>query len=268
MRLPKTSRRPYAPLGEFYLGRGDYVAGGAQSLPFLDLDGARRRRPLVFGQVTDDLSSYPSLAADMFSGRQTDPEEWAVMWKEIGADGVWIDLRSRNPEIVRRICERTRLPVAVSADDDVLEEVSRIDDYSMILIGRNGPYEGSRGRHATAVSGSTADEISERCSAACDGQGVVIDLGGFSIDQGLSRSVELAEEVRRRALNGDTTLRHPTMCSTVRCWDAGFPDARVASMWEAEAALAAMMAGTDILIVRSPGAADMARVYGEELADL
>lgn len=88
MRLPKTSRRPCAPLGELYLGRGDYVAGGAQSLPFLDLDGARRRRPLVFGQVTDDLSSYPSLAADMFSGRQTDPEEWAVMWKEIGADGV------------------------------------------------------------------------------------------------------------------------------------------------------------------------------------
>ena len=29
-----------------------------------------------------------------------------------------------------------------------------------------------------------------------------------------------------------------------------------------------MMAGTDILIVRGPGAADMARVYGEELADL
>ncbi len=49
MRLPKTSRRPCAPLGELYLGRGDYVAGGAQSLPFLDLDGARRRRPLVFG---------------------------------------------------------------------------------------------------------------------------------------------------------------------------------------------------------------------------
>ena len=241
MRLPKTSRRPCAPLGELYLGRGDYVAGGAQSLPFLDLDGARRRRPLVFGQVTDDLSSYPSLAADMFSGRQTDPEEWAVMWKEIGADGVWIDLRSGNPEIVRRICERTRLPVAVS---------------------------GPRGRHATAVGGSTADEISERCSAAGDGQDIVIDLGGFSMGQGLSRSVELAEEVRRRALNDDTTLRHPTMCSTVRCWDAGFPDARVASMWEAEAALAAMMAGTDILIVRGPGAADMARVYGEELADL
>lgn len=268
MRLPKTSRRPCAPLGELYLGRGDYVAGGAQSLPFLDLDGARRRRPLVFGQVTDDLSSYPSLAADMFSGRQTDPEEWAVMWKEIGADGVWIDLRSGNPEIVRRICERTRLPVAVSAEDDVLEGVSRIDDCSMILIGRNGPYGGPRGRHATAVGGSTADEISERCSAAGDGQDIVIDLGGFSMGQRLSRSVELAEEVRRRALNDDTTLRHPTMCSTVRCWDAGFPDARVASMWEAEAALAAMMAGTDILIVRGPGAADMARVYGEELADL
>ena len=39
-------------------------------------------------------------------------------------------------------------------------------------------------------------------------------------------------------------------------------------MWEAESALAAMLAGADIIFVRGPGAADMARVYGEELADL
>ena len=69
MRIPKTSRRPFEPLEELYLGRGDYVAGGARSLPFLDLDGARRRRPLVFGIVTDDLDSCPALAAEMFSGR-------------------------------------------------------------------------------------------------------------------------------------------------------------------------------------------------------
>ena len=39
-------------------------------------------------------------------------------------------------------------------------------------------------------------------------------------------------------------------------------------MMEGEAALAAMLSGADLLIVRGPGAADMARVYGEELADL
>ena len=97
---------------------------------------------------------------------------------------------------------------------------------------------------------------------------IVIDLGGFAVDGTLSEKVALAEEIRRRALSGDAPLRHPVLCSTVRCWNGGFPDARIASMWEAEAALTAMLAGTDILIVRGPGAADMARVYGEELADL
>ena len=51
-------------------------------------------------------------------------------------------------------------------------------------------------------------------------------------------------------------------------WDDGFADERGASMMEGEAALAAMLSGADLLIVRGPGAADMARVYGEELADL
>ena len=58
------------------------------------------------------------------------------------------------------------------------------------------------------------------------------------------------------------------MASTVKCWERGFRDAREASMWEAEAAVSAMLSGTDIIIMRGPGAADMARVYGEELADL
>ena len=40
------------------------------------------------------------------------------------------------------------------------------------------------------------------------------------------------------------------------------------SMTEGMAALEAMMNGADMVIVNGPGAADMARVYGEELADL
>ena len=44
--------------------------------------------------------------------------------------------------------------------------------------------------------------------------------------------------------------------------------ARRASMYEATVALSVMMSGADLLIMKGPGAADMARVYGEELADL
>ena len=88
MRLPKTSRTYAAEIEELIVGRGDYVIGGARSPAFLDLDNARHRRPVIYGEVLDTLEGYPESAASMFSGRQTDPEEWAVMWKELGADGV------------------------------------------------------------------------------------------------------------------------------------------------------------------------------------
>ena len=79
---------------------------------------------------------------------------------------------------------------------------------------------------------------------------------------------EVTEELRSRALGGESALRHPIVADVTGCWNREFSDAREASMWEAESALAAMLAGADIIFVRGPGAADMARVYGEELADL
>lgn len=268
MRIPKTSRRPSEPLREVALGKGDYVAGGARSLPFLDLDGARRRRPLVFGEVTDDLASYPELAAGMFSGRQTDPEEWAVMWKEIGADGVWMDLHGNDPDLARRVAERTRMPVAVKADDDVLSGLSGYRDSAMVLVGRDGDYAGDAGDHSVAVTGEDADEISAKCLALEGSERCMILVRGFDIAPGLRGCVDTVEELRRRALSGDDAVDHPIIADVTGCWSRGFGDARSASMWEAESALAAMLAGADVIVVRGPGAADMARVYGEELADL
>lgn len=271
MRLPRTPHAPSEPLEELPLGHGDYVAGGACSLPFLSLDGARRRRPLVFGQVTDDLSAYPELAAGMFSGRQADPCEWAVMWREIGADGVWVDLRGEDASIVERIATRCRIPVAVTADHGVLERLSGFKDAgTMVLIGRGSQYMGPSGGHAVLVAGGDADSVAEGClRAESSGAGsIVIGLRMDGPGEGLRVGVGLAEEIRRRALSGERPLRHPVLTDVTGCWDMGFRDAREASMREAETALAAMLAGTDILLVRGPGAADMARVYGEELADL
>lgn len=265
MRIPKTSRRPVGPLEEIVLGRGDYVAGGAQSLPFLQMDGARRRRPLVFGEVTDDLGSYPSVASEMFSGRQTDPSEWSVMWKEIGADGILLDLRHGSADLVRRISERTRMPIAVRANRDVLDRLDDVDDTVMILI------DGAASEHhAITATGGSADEISCRSSEleAGGARRILILVSGFAIGDGLSEDVRLTEELRSRALGGESALRHPIVADVTGCWNRGFSDAREASMWEAESALAAMLAGADIIFVRGPGAADMARVYGEELADL
>lgn len=264
MRIPKTSRRPSAPLVEIALGRGDYAAGGAHSLPFLDLDGARHRRPLIFGEITDDLSGYPEVAAEMFAGRQDDPGEWAVMWKEIGADGVLIDLHDQSADLVKEVSERTRLPVAVVADDGVLEETSHVDGTRLILIGHGHDYHGPCGNHVVSV---TAKSVDIDASSLPEPGRCVLRIDGFSMDS-MRADTSVAEGIRARGLSGETGMGHPIMADVRGCWGSGFRDAREASMWEAESALAAMLAGADIVIVRGPGAADMARVYGEELADL
>ena len=197
MRIPKTSRRPFEPLEELYLGRGDYVAGGARSLPFLDLDGARRRRPLVFGIVTDDLDSCPAIAAEMFSGRQADPEEWAVMWKELGADGVALDVHG-DPDLVRRVSDRTRLPVVVMGDTS--GSLPSSDESVMIVTGDGVSGTG----HAVTATGSTAEEVSAECGRleSSGEERIVILVEGFGIGPGLSEDVSLVRDIRARARQG------------------------------------------------------------------
>ena len=76
---------------------------------------------------------------------------------------------------------------------------------------------------------------------------------------------------REDGLLGMEGFGHNIVCDVSTTWyedEEIFLPARVGTMAEATAALTAMMAGADVIIVKSPGSADMARVYGEELADL
>ena len=128
-------------LREVSLGRGDYAAGGACTRPFLDQDGARRRRPMVFGEILGISSECDELVASMFSGRTSDPREWAVMWKEIEADGICLRTdgldAAEASELARSISDRTRLPVAVSGDPEILNAVAAaITDSVIVLMGR------------------------------------------------------------------------------------------------------------------------------------
>ncbi len=286
MRLPKTSCKRGHGIREIVLGMGDYVAGGADTVPFLDLDGARRRRPLIFGEVTDDLSGYPRMAAGMFSGRQEDPVEWAVMWKEIGADGICLRIGRREcaADLVRTVAERTCLPVVVFADDEgCFEDIASADIGSkLILVIGDGDVRtrviGSGCGHAIAVCGRDSESLKTSCRALLD-QGfdeIILNFCADSVWSDLGSYVSELESIRKSALEGDDTLSYPVMCDVTSSWDVlsctsednCLDVVRRVSMQEAIGALSAMMSGADIIIVRGPGAADMARVYGEELADL
>ena len=249
-------------LPEVVLGRGDYSAGGARSQPFLDLDGARRRRPMVFGEVLGDASRCGPLAASMFSGRASDPAEWAVMWREVGADGVCLRLDGLSAEgaaaLVQEASDRTRLPVAISGDPGVLAHVSsEVCGTVLAVIGGDS----SADVHAPA---SPVSSVGEAEALPPRANRMLLVSGRFPE----RAPYELVRDIRARGLAGDERLAAPIVFDATPAWDGGFPDARAASMAEAESALAAMLCGADALIVRGPGAADMARVYGEELADL
>lgn len=248
-------------LREVSLGKGDYVAGGACTRPFLDQDGARRRRPMIFGEVLGASSECDELVASMFSGRTSDPCEWAVMWKEIGADGICLRTdgldAAEASELARWISDRTRLPIAVSGDPEMLDAVAdAVADSIMILMGHpDDPKE-----HVVAHPICAEDDA----RPPSNGKMMLLVTGMFPD----ATPLILIRSLREDALEGNESCDSPIIYDATPVWEMGFDDARGASMIEGEAALTAMLSGADAVIVRGPGAADMARVYGEELADL
>lgn len=236
---------------ELPLGKGDYVAGGAWSMPFLDLDGARRRRPLVFGEVQLH-GDVPPLIEGMFSGRCSSSEEWAVMWKEIGADGICLRIRPGDGPLVANISGRTRMPLAVSGSAEAVREAAEsVGDSSMILM-------------------SDGEEVRVEGHYSIGSDLMMMEptiLGG-----NMSDAVDSGRRMRMEAISSDSPGL-PAICDVTSACDSDvdgdeYVRVRRTSMIEAQSALVAMLSGADIIIVRGPGAADMARVYGEELADL
>ncbi len=276
MRLPKTSRTYDVEAEELYVGRGDYVIGGARSPAFLDLDSARHRRPVVFGEVFDTLDDYPRTAAEMFSGRQTDPEEWAVMWKELGSDGVCLRLSEKaDSDLVKMIAARTRVPLMIFGDTEILKEAaSEIADSVMILGSDSEEQSLELSKHSNnhVVMATCAGDPKSLCREMSENgaKNIIVNLGDATMDPSFGQLRDRIENYRMDGLRGVEDSRHAISCCVSKTWDSYGTDvsARKASMMEAITALGVMLSGADLVIVKGPGAADMARVYGEELADL
>ncbi len=277
MRLPKTSRSYPSEIEELFVGKGDYVIGGARSPAFLELDNARNRRPVIYGEAYDDLEGYHESAASMFSGRQTDVEEWAVMWKELGADGICLRLtKDDSPALVKRIADRTRIPLMITSDTDILKETAgMIDDSVLILNCKDAEQSLDMAEHSNnhivvaKCEGVSPQELCKEMTQRGT-KNIMVDFGEGRMDDTLKGLRRRIEEYRMDGLNGRPYSQHTIICDVSPTWTAHNSDvsARRASMYEATVALSVMMSGADVVVVKGPGAADMARVYGEELADL
>ena len=277
MRLPKTARTYPSVMEEIFVGKGDYVIGGARSPAFLELDGARNRRPVIFGEAFDSLEGYHESAASMFSGRQTDIEEWSVMWKELGADGICLRVTGDDsPALVKRVAERTRIPIMVTADTDTLIETAKTVDDSVLILNCSNPEQSlavaERSNNHVVVAKCDRTDPKELCKemSSRGARNIMVDLGEGRMDKNLKALRSRIEDYRLNGLNGDVESQHTVLCDVSPSWEVHESNvsARRSSMYEATVALAVMMSGADAIIVKGPGAADMARVYGEELADL
>jgi CO dehydrogenase/acetyl-CoA synthase gamma subunit (corrinoid Fe-S protein) len=177
---------------------------------------------------------------------------------------------------VERIASRTRLPIMVEGRTAMLREAADSVKDSVMIIGcrdraQSLEMSGCAGDHILVAKcdGTSPQELcSEMCARGA--KGIVVDLGKGLMSPVLKDLRRRMESYRLDGLNGEPDCNHIIICDVTPSWDAHGEDvtARRASMHEATVALAVMMSGADMIVVKGPGAADMARVFGEELADL
>lgn len=304
--IPSVSEKYVGKVGEIPVGRGDYVTGGADGMPFLSFENTLKRRPIIAGEVRDVLAGYPEKAAAMFSGREKNPADWAVMWKETGADMIYIKFTGIDPavgkttaedavRIVKETDERTKLPIMVEGcgipeiDTKVLTEVCSAVKGTKLIVARAEEEEYKKlsaaamaGGHAVLAFSNLDINLAKQMNILLSDFGVeresiFMDPLMAPLGMGLDYSYSVNERIRLAALRGDRMLQVPMVCHCTEAWDVADATsedpalgdvAHRATWWEAMTAICAMMSGADILIMRGPGAADMVRVYASELTEV
>jgi len=304
MKIPDVGEKYSGKIGEIVLGKGDYIAGGSDGMPFLSFENTSKRRTMVAGEVFDDISDYPELAASMFNGRQNDPVEWAVMWKSIGADMVCLRIRGIDPdkksitteqasELVKKITDATQLPVMVygcgtpDVDNELMEKISRSVKGTRLVLAK-ADEDGHKtissaavaGKHALIAFSNLDLNLAKQMNIVLTDFGVqrtdiLMDPLMAPLGMGLDYSYSVNERIRLAALSGDKMLQIPMICDATGAWDVGDAvnedDAESGdavhrvTWWETMTAMAAMASGADIVIIRGPGAADMILGYADEL---
>ena len=305
--IPQIAEKYTGTINEVTLGKGDYVAGGGNGLPFLSFENSTKTRPMIAGEVWDDITDYPEIAANMFSGRQKDPVEWATMWKEIGADMICLRLVSTDPgkkntspkdaaALVQKISDKTNLPImvcgsgSVEKDIEVLTEVCNSVKDTRLIISKVDECEYKKlaaaamaNNHVILGFSNLDVNLAKQMNILLKDYGlenkdIVMDPLMAPLGMGLDYSYSVNERIRNGALFGDKMLQVPMVCDCTGAWDVGDAtnedDGTIgdvtfrATWWEVITAVAAMISGANVLIIRGAPAADMIKVYASELTEV
>ena len=272
--------------------------GGEAGMPFLSYEAGMPHRPLIAGEVLDVTSDLPDMVRREFGEAVEDPAAWARAWVERHqADMVCLKLHSTNPEeqdcapgeaaqTVMRVLRAVGVPLIVygsgheEKDAKVMEAVSNVAPKERLLLG-HAEETAYKSISAAAVANDHAVisfanldvNLSKQINILLTDFGVrkdriVLDPLFASLGMGLEYSYSVMERIRLAALMGDSMLQVPMICDTTSAWKAKEASEEIeghdgleerATWWEATTALAALMAGADALIMRSPRSAGLVR---------
>ncbi|NLX48474.1 MAG: CO dehydrogenase/acetyl-CoA synthase subunit delta [Methanospirillum sp.] len=116
----------------------------------------------------------------------------------------------------------------------------------------------------TGLELNDAKELNRRLYEYVPPEQIVMDLTTVALGYGLEYSFSIHERARQAALMGDAELQHPTISGSTNAWSAreawmpmpptyGGPERR-GPLWEAETAIALLLAGVDIFMMSHPAA--------------
>ncbi|HXZ23753.1 MAG TPA: acetyl-CoA decarbonylase/synthase complex subunit delta [Methanomassiliicoccales archaeon] len=280
------------------------LVGGEGGMPFLSYESLMHNRPLIAGEVIDKPTDLQPQVLEELGESAKDPVAWAKRWvEENHADLVCLKLHSTNPEeenrspeeaarTVRAILDAVTVPLIVygsgheEKDAKVMEAVSNVGPKERLLLGHaeESAYKSisaaAMSNDQAIISFSNLDiNLAKQINILLTDFGVkkeqiVTDPLMASLGMGLEYTYSVMERIRLAALMGDGMLQVPLLCDTTSAWKAKEATEEIdghdglkerAIWWEATTGLAALLAGADILIVRSPSAAKILRAGIDEL---
>lgn len=272
--------------------------GGQGCMPFLEFEGCALNRPLIAGEVLDDPTDLPQAVKAQFGTATDDVATWAKAWtEEHGVDLICLRLISTNPEerdvppeeaarTVKRVLDAVPVPLIVygcgqeEKDSKVLEAVSNIASKERLLIGHaeEGAYKSTAAaaianEHSVIAFSNLDINLAKQIVILLTDYGVkkeniVIDPLMAPLGMGLEYSYSVNERIRLAALAGDSMLQVPMLCDCTESWkcreatdeNPAWGDASTrGTWWEATTAIAALLSGADILVMRSPSALKVVR---------
>ena len=280
------------------------IIGGSGALPYLDFEGSPGRKPGLFMEVLDSLpTDFPDIVKDEFDGAVTDPVSWAEKCVEFGAQGICLKLVSTNPEGEARANEeavKTLKDVlgAVGVPLIVYGSGHNENDTKLMEMISNA----AKGERLFLGAAEEDWYKSIAVAAMSNGHGVIgfsnIDINlakqivillkdfGMTLDSiiqdplqaalgvGIEYSYSIIERIKLAGLMGDGLLQLPIFCDLSLSWAAGEvsePGNRLGDPvkrgveWEADTGMAALVAGAELLVVRSPSVLTKMKLAIKEL---